>query len=161
MQNTSVKVKGNGHVKTRGRLVTDSGMKKKSMSGDCLMLIDALDGFLREFQKQKITVSGMHLLILLYRGKDSVVRLSEFAPLIGVTCGGATGVADQLVKRGLATRNIYPDDRRSVYLALTPAGEEVTEWIEQTLVDSFAGMLTGSVVSADQNAQATGMTGSL
>lgn len=126
----------------RGRLVRKGGKTKKEGGGsEDSLLIDALDAFLRNVQKERLNMSQLHLLIIVYRVEECSIRLSEIAALIGFTCGGVTGLADQLVKRGLATRHVYPDDRRSVYLMLTDTGKELVRKVDQFLLESLASVL--------------------
>lgn len=50
------------------------------------------------------------------------VALGEVAAVLGCTRGNVTGLADRLIEQGLVVRRQDPDDRRVVYVELTPAG---------------------------------------
>jgi len=49
----------------------------------------------------------------------------QLADAMGLTTGGATSVIDRLVGAGMIERAPHPEDRRSVLLEVTPAGERV------------------------------------
>ena len=131
-----------GRPKTRGSLVVKEDARSKQGGNGQSLLIEALDDFLRSVQQYGLSMSQLHLLVILTPLQEGSVRLSELASMLGLTSGGVTGVADQLVNHGLVTRNIYPEDRRSVYLALTPGGIEVVSRIESHLVASLAGAIS-------------------
>jgi DNA-binding MarR family transcriptional regulator len=52
-------------------------------------------------------------------------RPVELASRLGMTTGSVTALIDRLEARGLATREPYPYDRRSLQVVATTAGEEV------------------------------------
>ncbi|MCL4800203.1 MAG: MarR family transcriptional regulator [Burkholderiales bacterium] len=52
------------------------------------------------------------------------LRMGELSRRMMVTGGNVTGIADQLVKEGLVTREAPPDDRRAFVVKLTPAGRK-------------------------------------
>ena len=70
-----------------------------------------------------ITLSQMHTLEIL--GQQSPLRMKELAAKMGVTTGTLTVNVDRLTKQGLVTRIPHETDRRSILVALTPAGEEL------------------------------------
>lgn len=59
---------------------------------------------------------------------------AELAEEAGVTRATMTGLLDTLEKDGLAKREMDPNDRRTVRVSLTPAGEAL---LESTLPDYF------------------------
>jgi len=52
------------------------------------------------------------------------LRMGELSRRMMVTGGNVTGIADQLVREGLVTREAPPDDRRAFVVKLTPAGRK-------------------------------------
>jgi len=70
-----------------------------------------------------ITLSQMHTLEIL--GQQSPLRMKELAAKMGVTTGTLTVNIDRLEKQGLVARIPHETDRRSILVALTPAGEEL------------------------------------
>ncbi len=79
---------------------------------------------------------GLHLLVHLHLSTSSK-RLKELASAIGISGAGITGVADQLQAKGLVVREIPPNDRRSIYLTLTPLGTRFANWIGDSLERAF------------------------
>ena len=51
--------------------------------------------------------------------------MSEVAGAILYSSGAATKLLDSLVRAGLVVRESSPDDRRTVWAALTPAGKDL------------------------------------
>ena len=70
-----------------------------------------------------ITLPQMHTLEIL--GQQSTLRMKELAAKMGVTTGTLTVNVDRLEKQGLVTRMPHETDRRSILVALTPAGEKL------------------------------------
>lgn len=68
-----------------------------------------------------ITLPQMHTLEIL--GQHSPLRMKELAAKMGVTTGTLTVNVDRLEKQGLVARIPHETDRRSILVALTPAGE--------------------------------------
>jgi DNA-binding MarR family transcriptional regulator len=59
-------------------------------------------------------------------GANEPMTMGEFSDLLSVAHGVATRMVDRLVKKGMVERRRDDDDRRVVYVTLTPLGEEVT-----------------------------------
>jgi DNA-binding MarR family transcriptional regulator len=59
---------------------------------------------------------------LAFLGRNDRVMLGDVATFLALTLPAASKLIDGLVSVGFATREIDPDDRRKVILALTPAG---------------------------------------
>ena len=57
-----------------------------------------------------------------------------------MTTGGITAIANRLVEAGLLQRTAHPNDRRSLYLELSPAGHETMRVIHA----DFRGMIADS-----------------
>lgn len=55
------------------------------------------------------------------------ITLGQVAEALSCTRGNITGRAERLTQQGLLSRQNHPDDRRSVYVQLTPQGRS---WLE-------------------------------
>jgi DNA-binding MarR family transcriptional regulator len=68
---------------------------------------------------------------------DCPMAMKELGLRMGCDPSFVTNVADQLEKRGLATRESDPADRRVRRIALTPAGVELKERIENEILSGM------------------------
>ena len=53
------------------------------------------------------------------------MSMGELTSQIALTSGGATRLVDRLVEDGYATRRPCPDDRRVLFVAITPDGRDI------------------------------------
>ncbi|MFC3179730.1 MarR family winged helix-turn-helix transcriptional regulator [Cypionkella sinensis] len=83
----------------------------------------ASESHLREFLRVKhdTTLPRFDVLAALYRRRDGVT-MSELSRMLLVSNGNATAVVDRLEKDGLVRRTQSDQDRRTVFVALTPEG---------------------------------------
>ncbi len=83
----------------------------------------ASESHLREFLRVKhdTTLPRFDVLAALYRRRDGVT-MSELSRMLLVSNGNATAVVDRLEKDGLVRRTQSDQDRRTVFVALTPQG---------------------------------------
>src|SRR5215469_15027595 len=70
---------------------------------------------------------------LMRLSKEDGVSMGEMARGIGVDPSYITALVDDLAARGLAQREVSPDDRRVKIVVLTEAGRTLAEEIEDTL----------------------------
>jgi len=75
-----------------------------------------------EWMSAELTVAQIRVLLVLFT--EGQRRMSALATTIGVTVSTATGVVDNLFKKGLVLRESDPEDRRLVICRLSPKGEE-------------------------------------
>ena len=68
---------------------------------------------------------------------------------LGLSSGGLTKRLVRLERRGLVSRRMDPADRRSLLVALTPAGRSLTE----AAIDAHTRAMTGLVASLDEGDQ--------
>ena len=61
-------------------------------------------------------------MIRISRAPDARLTMSELAQELALTSGGITRLVDRMADEGLVERQSCPSDRRSVHVALTPAG---------------------------------------
>ncbi|MGV8885544.1 MAG: MarR family winged helix-turn-helix transcriptional regulator [Microbacteriaceae bacterium] len=76
-------------------------------------------------------------------GEVGSITPKHLAEYMQVTTGSITGISDRLVERELMAREAHPNDRRSIYLTLTPAGLELI----RALHDDFETMIADSTKS--------------
>ena len=83
----------------------------------------ASESHLREFLRVKhdTTLPRFDVLAALYRRRDGVT-MSELSRMLLVSNGNATAVVDRLEKDGLVRRTQSDQDRRTVFVGLTPEG---------------------------------------
>lgn len=81
------------------------------------------ESHLREFLRVKhdTTLPRFDVLAALHRRRDGVT-MSELSRMLLVSNGNATAVVDRLEKDGLVLRTQSDQDRRTVFVALTPQG---------------------------------------
>lgn len=63
---------------------------------------------------------SMRTLMMLQAGRDQKLSIAELTKITGDTAPNMTRVADELIKRGWATRSVSTTDRRKAYLKITP-----------------------------------------
>lgn len=76
-----------------------------------------------EWLNSDLTVAQLRVLLVLQAQGPS--RMGAIASTIGVTLPTASGVVDNLVKKGLIIRENDPQDRRLVICRLSPPGQEL------------------------------------
>jgi len=75
-----------------------------------------------------LTSATRDLLFTLYRSSpEGGLTAGELAALLAVSPATVTGSTDRLEARGLLTRTLDPDDRRSWRIALTAAGQALVQ----------------------------------
>lgn len=86
-------------------------------------------------QTVNLTPSQLHVLqILADRGETVVGEISKLTQLKHATI---TSLIDKLEVRDFVVRRRYEDDRRRVWLALRPAGEEIIRTAPDLLQETF------------------------
>jgi DNA-binding MarR family transcriptional regulator len=91
-----------------------------------------------------LTVAQLRLLLVLHARGPS--RMSAIAAELDVALSTATGIVDNLVKKGLVTRQTDPQDRRLVIATLSPGGQELINklWLSgQFQIERLLDGLTG------------------
>ena len=80
------------------------------------------------FEAHDLATGEFDVLAALRReGEPFVLTPSALARSLMLSPAGMTNRVDRLVARGLVDRRADPDDRRSLLVALTPAGREVVD----------------------------------
>lgn len=110
----------------------------------------ASESHLREFLRvnHDTTLPRFDVLAALYRRREGV-KMSELSRMLLVSNGNATAVVDRLEVDGLVARSPSDLDRRTVYVALTPAGLAQFEGLaadhERAVDTHFAGLSEGDL----------------
>ena len=85
------------------------------------------------------------------------LSMSRIAELLGTTRGAATGMVNRLAAKGLVERTSLPNNRRTVMVKLTPAGDSVQSRNYHKVVNRAA-VLLRSLSRAELEAIRQGMT---
>jgi DNA-binding MarR family transcriptional regulator len=75
-----------------------------------------------EWLTSDLTVAQLRVLLVLFTEGPS--RMSSIASYLGIAVSTATGIMDNLVKKGLVVRGDDPEDRRLVICKLSQQGQE-------------------------------------
>ena len=103
----------------------------------------------RRIMKPPPTIGGLkpsemgvlfHIISMRGEGTEGV-KVSELSSHMRVTSPSITQLVTALEERGLVTRRMDPDDRRSVLVSLTEKGEETTRQAGENLHRLFAGIV--------------------
>ena len=93
------------------------------------------------FADQDINFSQWTTLVALHDGR--ITSAGDLAHNICHDAGSLTRLIDQLVKRGLVTRQRSESDRRVVTLGLTPRGRALIEALAPRVMNLWNGLLAG------------------
>ncbi len=74
-----------------------------------------------------LPLSWYDVMIRLGRSPDGHLTMTRLAGEVSFTSGGITRLVDRMVTAGYVERLSCPTDRRSVFVALTPAGSRMLE----------------------------------
>ncbi|CAH0121183.1 HTH-type transcriptional regulator MhqR [Paenibacillus sp. CECT 9249] len=66
------------------------------------------------------------------------MKVSELADALSFTSGAITGITDKLIAAGFAVRTRAEDDRRVVYVEITPKGKEALDEIQEKQQEMIA-----------------------
>lgn len=75
-------------------------------------------------------------------------RVNELSRDLGITIGAASKFVDRLERDGMASRTPHPEDRRSSFIALTPAGERARQAGEESLARTLSRVVGDEDVTA-------------
>jgi DNA-binding MarR family transcriptional regulator len=79
--------------------------------------------------------------VLLLLGKRARQTCGQLARRLGITPSNITAINDRLCDAGLIVRDTDPDDRRTIRVRLTPAGQQVLDRFEAAGDNVRAGLL--------------------
>ena len=99
----------------------------RSTARDLLDVIPPTIAFIREIAGRKCNqvLSLPQLRSLGFVGRNPNQTLSALACHLGLTASATSRLVEGLVKARLMTRQVAPDNRRRISLALTPAGQKL------------------------------------
>jgi DNA-binding MarR family transcriptional regulator len=137
--------------------IIDTAMDTKDTNGlhdsERARCVASIDHILRRLtwqgQKQSLHTLNrpdialtMPQMVTLFAIRDAnICRMSELAEITQQSAGTLTGIVDRLIEDGLVARVRDTDDRRVVQVALTDAGRERIERVEQARHDDTARMV--------------------
>src|SRR5512143_2727354 len=75
-----------------------------------------------EWLRSDMTIAQLRVLLMLY--SDGPSQMNSIASCLDIAVSTATGIVDNLVKKGLVTRGTKPEDRRVVICALSAQGQK-------------------------------------
>jgi len=90
-----------------------------------------------------LTTSQLQILAVIDDSGQPEVSMSEMARDLAVTMPSVTGLVDQLIRRGLASRRHDDKDRRRVLVSLTDVGRKALADVREAMVDIVARLLEG------------------
>lgn len=96
---------------------------------------------------QDAGLSGTELRALFHIARVVSITPKNLADHLELTTGAVTAIARRLVEAGLLHRVDHPDDRRSLYLELTPLGHRRIT----TIHEDFDAMVSSSTIGLDKD----------
>jgi|HigsolmetaAR203D_1030402.scaffolds.fasta_scaffold00673_19 DNA-binding MarR family transcriptional regulator len=90
-------------------------------------------------------MSGSQPLILEKLSLSGKQKVTDLAKVLNITSGAVTGLTDRLIANGYVTRKRSEEDRRIVYIEITPEGEKVLKEIQehrQSIINQYFSALT-------------------
>jgi DNA-binding MarR family transcriptional regulator len=103
-----------------------------------------------EWLLSDLTVAQLRVMLVLYT--EGPMRMSVIATTISVAVSTATGIVDNLVKKGLVARGADPEDRRLVICSLSPQGRGMIEKLWTQGRFQFEKLLDGLTLEQLRNA---------
>jgi len=86
-------------------------------------------------------LSMMHLYVLGVLEESTAVPMSRLAERLDVSVSSTTGIVTRMEERGLVERAHDRDDRRVVFVRLTPEGQRIVRSVESAGRDRLATIL--------------------
>ena len=102
--------------------------------------------FVRALERNREQIGTDHnlspsdLRALFWIAEQGTVTPKDVSVHMQMTTGGITAITNRLVDAGLLLRNAHPNDRRSLYLELSPSGHDTM----RTIHDEFRAMIADS-----------------
>jgi DNA-binding MarR family transcriptional regulator len=104
----------------------------------------ALDSNRHRIAKQS-GVTGSELRALSRVAEAGGITPKDLADSLEMTTGAVTAISNRLVRSGLLRRVDHPSDRRSVFLELTPSGDDLMQSIYVEFDEALAASALGVV----------------
>jgi DNA-binding MarR family transcriptional regulator len=87
-------------------------------------------------------------------------RVLDVAAALAIGISGTSKLIDRIESDGLCTRRVNPDDRRSAFVSLTPAGDRLLARAEATF-EAELELRLGAVLAPTEREALAGMLGRL
>lgn len=97
-----------------------------------------------------ISHQSFEVLLRLGRSPEQRLRMSDLAAQVTMSASGLSRAVDRLEAAGFVSRVACPTDRRSVYAALTPAGQGRIDELLPVHLDQLEQEFTGPLDAADR-----------
>jgi len=97
-----------------------------------------------------ISHQSFEVLLRLGRSPDQRLRMSDLAAQVTMSASGLSRAVDRLETAGFVSRVACPTDRRSVYAALTPAGQARVDELLPVHLDQLEQEFTGPLDATDR-----------
>ena len=104
----------------------------------CGVLMTALAE--RRFEKTSDVTFTQWMALMSLSGQETCVSATRLSKDVGHDMGALTRLVDELERRGLVRRDRSRKDRRSVEIAITPAGRRVAEDTKRLIVELLNGL---------------------
>jgi|SRR6185437_1955990 len=106
-----------------------------------------------ELEKETgLPLSWYDAMIRLRRSPEGILTMTQLGAEVSLTSGGITRLVDRLVDAGYVERQHCPSDRRSVHVALTPAGVAKVEAATAVHLDGLDRHLIAPLDDVDRKA---------
>ncbi|HLU75723.1 MAG TPA: MarR family transcriptional regulator [Nonomuraea sp.] len=94
----------------------------------------------------RIGLTEYRALALLAQASDKELRVNDLAQRIGLNQSSATRLVSRLETKGVAVRDVCPDDGRGVYAVLTEQGEALVREVRESYEERIGELLRGAPV---------------
>lgn len=91
--------------------------------------------FERLFRRHGLQSGSQYNVLRILRGEGQPMRVLDVAQRTITEVPGITGLVDRLERAGLVERRRCPEDRRVVYVSITPKGLQVLAGLEAPLAE--------------------------
>jgi DNA-binding MarR family transcriptional regulator len=80
---------------------------------------------------RQLKLAPSDLVAIGHLATDGPLTPRDLATRMEMTSGTMTALLDRVERAGFLERNSNPDDRRSLLISVTPAGQDAIRWVEQ------------------------------
>lgn len=109
----------------------------------------------RDAKARNLQLGPSDVIALGHLYNDGPLTPRELSRRMGMTSGTMTALLDRVAKAGYLTRNDNPEDRRSLLIMATPAGQHAMEWVYEQFDAVIRDALTDLPETAGQSLGAT------
>ena len=95
----------------------------------------------RDAKARSLQLGPSDVIVLGHLYNSGPLTPRELSQRMGMTSGTMTALLDRVAKAGFLTRNDNPEDRRSILITATPAGQHAMEWIYEQFDAVIRGVL--------------------